>query len=203
MTMPVGLKVEKKDARPKSGKTGGANMYQRQKGARQLTDKEKLLKVQTMREAENQNVKEIQKQIGKLERLLREEALADGHEADLDTMDAKERRLNAIAVQTVAQLPTTVLNLKFKKDGLTKSTLKRGIAERAIAKGVVGYVKRITTGPTLGEAWAPLELAHDQKHTFDGLKKWLTTQGFKVVVGAECAPGDIPPEYMKKFVLKH
>lgn len=24
--MPVGLKVEKKDARPKSGKTGGANM---------------------------------------------------------------------------------------------------------------------------------------------------------------------------------
>ena len=96
MTMPVGLKVEKKDARPKSGKTGGANMvsvlqvsntfvlfspslchswkdfcivdayvsylvllltlrtrlppfglqYQRQKGARQLTDKEKLLKVQ-------------------------------------------------------------------------------------------------------------------------------------------------------------
>lgn len=203
MTMPVGLKVEKKDARPKSGKTGGANMYQRQKGARQLTDKEKLLKVQTMREAENQNVKEIQKQIGKLERLLREEALADGHEADLDTMDAKEQRLNAIAVQTVAQLPTTVLNLKFKKDGLTKSTLKRGIAERAIAKGVVGYVKRITTGPTLGEAWAPLELAHDQKHTFDGLKKWLTTQGFKVVVGTECAPGDIPPEYMKKFVLKH
>ena len=34
--------------------------------------------LQTMREAENQNVKEIQKQIGKLERLLREEALADG-----------------------------------------------------------------------------------------------------------------------------
>ena len=66
---------------------------------------------------------------------------------------------------------------------------------------MVGWTKRDTTGPTRGETWAPLELALDQKHTFEGFKKWLTTQGFKVVVGVPCTPDDIPPEFRKKFKI--
>ena len=81
--------------------------------------------LKAMKDAEKQNCLDIAKQIAKLERLLKEEALADGHEADLDTMDEKERRLNEIAVQAVAELPLTVLNFKFQKTGLTKSTCQK------------------------------------------------------------------------------
>ena len=69
------------------------------------------------------------------------------------------------------------------------------------AKGMVGWTKRDTTGPTRGETWAPLKLALDQKHTFEGFKKWLTTQGFTVIVGAPCSPEDIPEEFRKKFKI--
>ena len=88
--------------------------------------------LKAMKDAEKQNCLDIAKQIAKLERLLKEEALADGHEADLDTMDEKERRLNEIAVQAVAELPLTVLNFKFQKTGLTKSTCQK---KRAFCAG--------------------------------------------------------------------
>jgi len=165
-----------------------------------VSDKDRLTKVQTLKELEQANVTDIQRQIAKLERILREDAANDGMSPDLDLTDSKERKLNEVHEVVQDAAPTMILHFKFRKEGITKGAFKRGVAERANQKTLVGWAKRSTTGPTHGEVWAPTSLGGTQQASFDGMKRWLETQGCKVTPCEPCTEADIPSKYRTTFL---